>query len=338
MLMELVGEADRQRARALVEAQGLSFEPGFDELVGVFEGGRLVGTGARQGDVLKMLAIDPACQGGGVLGELVTGLSALAFAAGHRGLFVFTRPEHAPSFEALNFELLASAGRAALLEYGGGLRRWLEAHRGLVREGENGAAVVNCNPFTLGHRHLLEQAARRCDTLYVLVVREDRSAFPFEARLRLVREGTRDLASVRVLDTSRYAISAVTFPSYFLKEGDDAAAVQMELDLELFGRRIAPFFQVRRRFFGTEPLCPSTRAYNQAMRRVLPRLGVEPVEIARAEAGGGPISASRVRAALRRGDLGAIEGLVPGCTLAYLLSDEGRAVRERLRESEGRHA
>ncbi len=338
MVTELAAEADRRRARALIEAQGLSFEPGFDELVGVFEGGRLVGAGARQGSVLKMLAVDPAWQGGGVLGELVTGISALAFAAGHEALFVFTRPEHARSFEELNFELLASAGPAALLEYGGGLGRWLERHRALVREGDNGAAVVNCNPFTNGHRHLLEQAARRCETLYVLVVREDRSAFPFEARLRLVREGTRDLANVRVLDTGRYAISAVTFPSYFLKQGDDAAGVQMELDLELFGRRIAPFFHARRRFFGSEPLCAATRAYNQAMRRVLPRHGVEPVEIPRVEAGGGPISASRVRDALRRGDLAALEGLVPGCTLAYLLSDEGRAVRERLRESEGRHA
>ena len=92
----------------------------------------------------------------------------------------------------MNFSLLASGGRAALLEYGRGLQRYLEANRALVREGANGAVVMNGNPFTLGHRHLVEEAARRVDTLYVFVVREDRSAFSFDVRLRLVREGTSD--------------------------------------------------------------------------------------------------------------------------------------------------
>jgi [citrate (pro-3S)-lyase] ligase len=197
---------------------------------------------------------------------------------------------------------------------------------------------VNCNPFTRGHRHLVEEAARRVDALYVLVVREDRSAFPFEARLRLVREGTRDLANVHVLDTGRYAVSAITFPAYFLKRADDVAEVQMALDATLFARRIAPFFGVRRRFFGTEPYCETTRGYNDVMRRVLPALGVEAVEIPRAGAAGEAITASRVRALLRAGRLDAIDELVPPTTAAFLRSAEGRAIRERLAASEGRHA
>ena len=338
MVTDILGSADRRRARTFIEAQGLTFEPGFDDLVGVFDGGALVGVGARARDVLKMLAIDPAQQGGPVLGALVTELARRGFAAGHDSLFVFTKPEHVTSFEALNFELLASSGRAALLESGRGLARYLEANRDAVREGVNGAVVVNCNPFTLGHRYLVEEAARRADTLYVFVVHEDRSVFPFEVRLRLVREGTADLPRVRVLDTSRYAISAITFPAYFLKRSDDAAAIQMELDLALFARHIAPFFHVAYRFFGTEPYCETTRAYNAAMRRVLPAFGIEPVEIPRKEAHGEAISASRVRAALREGDRARLEELVPRTTAAFLLSDEGRAIRERLRRSAGRHS
>jgi [citrate (pro-3S)-lyase] ligase len=335
MVTDILSSADAEAARAVLHAQGLAFEPGFDDLVGVFEEGACVAVGARERDVLKMIAIDPAHQGGALLGSIVTELASRAFAAGHEALSVFTRPEHVPSFERLGFALLASGGRAAVLEHGGGLARWLEASRGLVREGANGAVVVNCNPFTLGHRHLVEQAAARADTLYVFVVREDRSAFPFEQRLRLVREGTRDLANVRVLDTSRYAVSAITFPAYFLKRADDVAAAQIELDLLLFAQRIAPAFHVVRRFFGSEPSCATTLAYNDGMRRLLPRFGVEPVEIARLEAGGAAISASRVRAALREGDLAGIEALVPATTAAFLRSDAARAVRERLRSGEG---
>ncbi|MFL5272358.1 MAG: [citrate (pro-3S)-lyase] ligase [Anaeromyxobacteraceae bacterium] len=329
---------DVAQARALIEAQGLAFEPPVDDLVGVFEGDALVATGARRGEVLKMIAVAPAFQGGAVLGEVVTLLVQRALAAGVEDLFVYTRPACAGSFEALNFRLLASHGRAALLEYGNGLERWLERHRALVRPGDNGAVVVNANPFTLGHRHLVEEASRRVATLYVFVVSEDRSAFPLEARLRLVRQGTDDLPNVVVLETSRYAVSAVTFPAYFLRATDDVVAIQAELDVLLFGRRIAPAFSVRRRFFGTEPYCPTTRAYNAAMRRLLPSLGIEAVEVPRLEASAGAISASSVRAALREGDHGALAALVPATTLGFLLSDGARAVRERLSATEGRHA
>jgi [citrate (pro-3S)-lyase] ligase len=333
----LLAPSDRERARGLVEAAGLSFEDGADELVGVFEGGELVATGARQGDVLKMLAIEPSRQGGSLLGELVGDLAARARAAGHDGLFVFTRPESAPSFEALGFTLLASHGRAALLEHGDGLRRWLDARREAAPPGGAAAVVMNCNPFTLGHRHLVERAAERSGVLHLFVVREERSAFPFEVRRRLVLEGTRDLASVRVLDTGRYAVSALTFPSYFLRDGGARAEAQMGLDLALFGRHIAPSLGIRRRFFGSEPLCASTRAYNDAMRRLLPGFGVEPVEVPRLEAGGAPVSASRVREALRSGRLGEARDLVPEPTWRFLTSEEAGPVLARLRQ-EGRQA
>jgi [citrate (pro-3S)-lyase] ligase len=328
MVTQLLTAADRARARDFIEARGLSFEPepDLDDLVGVFDGGELIAAGARAGDVLKMIAVHPAHQGGALLGELAGELVRLGLAAGHDGLFVFTRPAHAPSFEALNFALLASQAKVALLEYGGRFDGWIAAGRRLAHPGVGGGAavVLNANPFTLGHRHLVEEAARGAGTLYVFVVREERSAFPFEVRQRLVREGTADLANVVVLDTSRYAVSAVTFPAYFLGRADPVAEIQMELDAALFGGRIAPAFGITRRFFGREPYCATTRAYNAALRRVLPAFGVEPVELERAQAGGAAISASAVRAALAAGDEAALGALVPPTTLAYLLSDAGR--------------
>jgi len=116
------------------------------------------------------------------------------------------------------------------------------------------------------------------------------------------------------------------------------AEIQMELDLALFGQRLAPALGVTRRFVGTEPYCETTRAYNAAMRRVLPAFGVEPVELPRRQAGGQAISASTVRAALARGDEAALPALVPPATLEYLMSEAGRAIRARLGGGTGRHA
>ena len=323
MVTSLLSTDDLRQARALVEESGLQFEPPFDDMVGIFEAGRLVAVGARQGRVLKMLAVAPAHQGGTLLDEVVTELVGRGFQSGVDSFFVFTSPALAPGFEALNFNLLVSSGKSALLEYGDGLRRYLARYQRQIVPGNNGAVVANCNPFTLGHRYLVEQAAASVEQLYLFVVREERSFFPFDARFRMVQEGTADLSNVTVLDTSWYAVSSVTFPTYFLKNGDPGGAIQMELDLLLFATRIAPHFHIKTRFVGSEPLCQTTAGYNAAMHRILPPLGIEVREIARKTAMDAAISASLVREKLARGELEGIAELVPVTTLDFLLSSEG---------------
>ena len=318
-------------ARQLIEAQGLRFEPGFDDLVGLYEAGRLVACGARAGYVLKMLAIEPSHQGTDALGELVTDLIRSGLAAGHDSLFVFTRPETAPAFQHLNFRLLVSHGGAALLEYGPGLAAYLAAQAPRIVPGRNGAVVINGNPFTLGHLHLVEQAARQVDRLYLFVVREDLSVIPFADRFRLAAEATAHLANVTVLDTSRYAVSAGTFPAYFLKRLDQVALTQIQLDLRLFAQHLAPAFHLACRFVGREPLCPATAAYNRAMAEVLEEYGIRWQELERLAAGGAPISASRVRRLLADCDFSTLGTLVPPVTLDYLQSAAGQAIAARLR-------
>ncbi|MEI7430271.1 MAG: [citrate (pro-3S)-lyase] ligase [Betaproteobacteria bacterium] len=323
-------KVDVAAARSLIERCDLSFETGFDDLVGSHESGELVAVGARAGNVLKMLAVEPAYQGGPLLGEILTALVMRGMEAGLPSFFIFTKAEYITTFAALNFTLLASQGKAALLEYGNGLDKWLNSKRPLIRPGLNGAVVMNCNPFTRGHRYLVESAARQVDTLYLFVVREDRSAFPFDVRFRLVQEGVRDLGNVQVLDTSHYSVSAATFPTYFLKKDDPVAQIQMELDVSLFASQIAPFFDIKRRFVGTEPNCPLTQSYNLTMKRLLPLYGIELTEIERQQALQETISASLVRQILANGDLEQLHNFVPDGTLSFLLSKDGESVRKQL--------
>ncbi|MEO8410594.1 MAG: [citrate (pro-3S)-lyase] ligase, partial [Propionivibrio sp.] len=329
MIAQLFG-AEIQSARRLIEQNGLSFEDGFDAMYGIHEDGELIAVGARAGNVLKMVAIEASHQGGSLLGEIVTALVASGLAAGFDSLFVFTKVEYARSFQALNFTLLANQGRVVLLEYGKGLANWLASNQALRREGLNGAVVVNCNPFTNGHRFLIESAAQQVDHLYVFVVKEERSIFPFAARYRLVQEGVRDLGKVIVLDTSRYIVSGATFPTYFLKKNDPVAQIQMELDVTLFASKIAPFFGITRRFVGTEPNCQLTDAYNATMRQLLPVHGVELIMIERKHAADAAISASRVRELLAHDDRERLAEYVPATTLAYLQGDEAAPIREQL--------
>ena len=330
MAVELVHRSDQKKVLELLGQSGLAYEEGADATYGIYENGELVATGSRAGNILKMLAIAPEHQGGAVFGELVTELVMSGQRAGYEALFVYTKPEYVSSFQALNFTLLASQEKVALLEYGKGLSAWLESGKALIRPGLNGAVVVNCNPFTNGHRYLIESAAQRVDNLYVFVVKEDRSVFPFEVRYRLVEQGLRDLRNIIVLDTSRYIVSGATFPTYFLKKDDPVARIQMELDVTLFASKIAPYFRITRRFVGTEPNCPLTGGYNAAMQRILPAHGIEVEIIERKQAQKGVISASKVRELVGRNDFQSLPEYVPTTTLDYLQSDEAAAIRERL--------
>jgi len=327
----LIDQPTVSEARGLVEAAGLRFEPGYDDLVGLYEDGHLVGCGARAGYVLKMIALAPAVQGTGALGEVVTQLLLGGLSAGQESLFLFTRPQNAPAFQSLNFRLLASHGPAALLEFGPGLEAYLAAQAPLITPGRNGAVVLNGNPFTLGHLHLIETAAPQVDRLYVFVVREDLSVFPFAARLAMARQATAHLPNVTVLDTSRYAVSAGTFPAYFLKRLDEVATAQMQLDLRLFAQHLAPRFHIACRFVGEEPLCPATAAYNRTMREVLAEYGLGWVEVPRITAGGLPISASRVRQALAESAFRTLATLVPSATLDFMQTVDGQALAAYLR-------
>lgn len=320
MVTSLLSDDDLRQACALIEESGLCFDLPFDDLVGIFEAGRLIAVGAREGRILKMLAVASGQQGGSLLDQIVTELVGLGYREGYDSFFVYTSPSNVTSFEALNFRLLASSGTSALLEYGDGLRRYLARHQQQIAPGQNGAIVMNCNPFTLGHRYLVEQAAAQVDRLYLFVVREEGSIFPFEFRYRMVREGTVDLANVVVLDTSCYAVSNITFPTYFLKDGDPGGAAQMEIDLQLFATRIAPHFHIKTRFVGSEPLSVTTARYNETMHRVLPSYGIAVREFERAQAEAVPISASRIRKVLASGAIEELDALVPKTTRDILLS------------------
>ena len=179
-----------------------------------------------------------------------------------------------------------------------------------------GCIVMNCNPFTLGHRYLIEQAAKQVERLYVMVVKEDCSLFAYTERKAMVEQGVADIENVNVIDGSDYAISRATFPTYFLKRLDDAADTQMLLDLDLFRRHIAPALGATVRFVGTEPTDQLTRRYNQLMHEVLKDVR----EINRLEKDGNAVSASRVRKAMEEGDMNTIRQLVPPTTLPYIIA------------------
>lgn len=86
----------------------------------------------------------------------------------------------------------------------------------------------------------------------------------------------------------------------------------------MFAREIAPCLKINVRFVGEEPHDNVTRQYNNTMRVILPKYGIEFVEIPRKTFDGKPISASRVRRLLNDKNFGEIKKIVPKTTFDYL--------------------
>lgn len=181
-----------------------------------------------------------------------------------------------------------------------------------------GAIVMNCNPFTKGHRYLIEQAAAQVDLLYVFVVEEDKSIFKFADRIEMVRRGTADLENVKVLPSGRYIISKETFSQYF--EKDNVELIEdMDYDVRIFGEVVAKEIGITVRFVGEEPFDKVTKQYNETMKRILPEYDIKVVEISRTTTEDGIIiSASTVRKAMEEKDDKLLYKMLPETTLEYL--------------------
>lgn len=346
----------RQRIEAFLKRNGLRFDDMHYYAAITDDDGEMIAGGGLKGNVIKCMAVDDAHKGEAIANTLISHLIAHANEEGHSNVILFTKPKNRQLFESLSFRLLAEAPEAVLMETGiGGINNTVEALKKIKEEGEvckennqeckkeektnlnittpqhlnpstpqplttttprRGVVVMNCNPFTLGHRYLIEQAAKQVERLFVMVVREDCSLFAYVERKAMVEQGVAHLENVTVIDGSEYAISQATFPTYFLKRLDDAADTQMLLDLDLFRRHIAPALGATVRFVGTEPTDRLTRRYNQLMHEVL----ADVRETARLEKEGNAVSASRVRKAMEQGDMSTIRQLVPPTTLPYIIA------------------
>lgn len=180
--------------------------------------------------------------------------------------------------------------------------------------GKVGSIVMNCNPFTYGHRYLIEQALQKVDFLFVFVVEEDQSTFSFVERFTMVSEGCADLEHVMVVPSGPFILSQMSFPEYFVKETSKDIEEHTEQDIITFAECIAPQLGIKYRFVGEEPDDVVTNQYNCAMKKILPQYGIELVEIPREKINGQNISASSARRYMEDNNMEMLDIILPSTT------------------------
>ena len=327
-----LGQAD-----ALLRRAGISLDAHLDFTAGLFdENGEMLATGSVFGPTLRCLAVAGEYRGMSLLNQVVSFLLEREVERGFSQAFLYTKCDTARFFTELGFyeiervpdRLVFMTNRPrAFANYLGALQR------NAAIPGVTSAVVMNANPFTLGHLHLLERASFESDVVHCFVVSEDASLVPYADRIRLVREGSAHLGKVMVHPSGEYMISNATFPSYFLKDDETVTRTHAQLDIRIFSH-IAKALGITKRFAGEEPYSGLTRIYNEEMARLLPEYGVQFIQIPRATAYQQVVSASVVRRMIHDGNTEDIRRFVPYTTYQYFQSEAGRTVAERIRRTE----
>lgn len=323
-----------------LKQEDLLLDKKVEYTVVILDDDKIIGTGSFEKNILKCIAVDDKYRGQGISNMIASELISEEYRRDTSKLFLFTKPKNEKLFNQLGFYLLVKSEKAILLENDKhGIERYCKE---LVKESENSSIynenykniagiVMNCNPFTLGHKYLVEQASKENEIVHLFVVDEDESIFPTEVRYKLVLEGIKEFNNVVVHRAVDYIISNSTFPTYFLKSVSEIVQSQATLDAKVFAKYIAKSLKINKRYVGNEPFSEVTRIYNEILKEILPEENIEVVEIERKEIDGVKISASRVRELLKEENFEEIKKLVPITTYNFLISDKAKEIINKLK-------
>ena len=317
LVKEAILSQEKDRIIIFLKTFALNYEKNNNLSLYIEQDEEIIATVSAADYIIKDLAIAKAYQSKNLANYLLSCLFQKLAAKGIVYYQVYTKPEYKKMFLKLNFSEIITVSQTCLLEtknfsIRNELHKLKESYH--INTCDNGVIVVNANPFTNGHLYLIEQAAKNHEKLIVFVLEEDQSYFRFSERFLLVQRGTAHLGNVVVVPSTKYIISSLTFPTYFLKEDVDQVREQAFVDAQIFVTYFMPIFNISKRYVGSE-IDPVTAKYNVVLKQVL---GSRLIQINRKEIAGQPISASLVRTYYQTREFMKIAPLVPPTTLAYL--------------------
>lgn len=306
----------------------------IDYTIIIKDNDKIIATCSKYENVIKCFAIDKEYQGMGISNSLISNITQKLFLEGIYHSFIFTKAENKDIFESLGYKNVFTTDKVSLLENGNksintSLLKLSKKYK-IDNNKYYASIVMNCNPFTLGHRYLIEKASKENENVIIFIVEEDKSIFPFKIRYEIVKDSVRDLENVIVIPGGKYIISSATFPNYFLKQNDNILKEYTKLDCNIFGKYFSNIFNIKKRYVGSEDNCKVTNIYNETLVSLLPKYDVEVEIVSRKKNSDEPISASKVRELIKENNMEKVKSLVPKTTFDFLTSKEGEKVINRL--------
>lgn len=161
-----------------------------------------------------------------------------------------------------------------------------------------GSICTQANPFTKGHKALVEYASHIMDHVYLFVAQDSLSDIQFIERFNIAVDAVKDLENVTVLSTGFSLSSYKIFPDYFsvAKKKNEFDLTNVWAETKIFAELFCPALGITYRILGEEPLDPYTNKLVEHLSDVLPQFGIQTVIMPRVMTDNNEvISASRVR-------------------------------------------
>lgn len=209
-----------------------------------------------------------------------------------------------------------------------GLEKWEEQMKNLIMGlgldmTRPSAIVINANPFTTGHRYLVELAAKRSTTVLVFVIEGKPESgsmgnhentgieFSFQERFNMTQACLMDIGNVTVLPSGPYIISRNDYPTAFLKEKLSNASAHAILDSQVFCH-ICKALGIKMAFAGDEPRDELSEIHLNALRKECAKEGITLRVAERKRLEDKYISSALARIAIAHGDIDTLGAILPG--------------------------
>ena len=331
-IKEVIIEEDTKRLISFLKRYGLDYEFDITYSILVYDGDTLVATGSLANNIMKCFLVIPAYQQNNITNIMFHHMVHILKDQGIDHYFVYTLPKNESIFTSLHMTTIVKTMNAVLLEGGKNIKDVLTSLKKeyKISDQKKAAVIINANPMTKGHLHLIETAAKDNKEVLVFVVSEDQSSFPFLHRIGIIQNATEHLENVTVLPTLSYLVSHITFPKYFLKEDQLIKDEQTLIDVLVYKQYYTKIFNINKRYVGEEPFSFTTAKYNKVLKD---HLANHLVIIPRKQTNNQIISASMVRKLIKAGKLDKVKEYVPEATFEYLQSEDAKPIIEMIQSS-----
>lgn len=314
-----------------LNSQDLEYDDNIEYSINILDReDNIIATGSLDKNIIKCLAVKSEYRNEGYSAKIVSKLITHANETGIRKLFVFTKLGNEKMFKDLGFYTIEKTNKILLMENEkSGFNNYLKKikfesaifiKKNKIIPKKIGCIIANCNPFTLGHLYLINEASKQCDILHVFILSGSNKFFNEEERLMLVKQGISSFSNVIVHRSKEYILSPLTFPTYFIKDKIQTTKINCELDIKIFLNHIVPLLNINQRFLGTEPKDLVTHSYNNELIKALSNSDVKLSIINRKLSEDTIISASTVRKYIKNKQFEKIKLLVPDTTYEFILN------------------
>ena len=302
----------------------LTLDKDIDKTLYLLDDDKIIGTISKAGSIMKCIAVDKSYQGEDLTGLLINKIVEKLSEENIFSYQLFTKIQYKPLFTSLGFNTIVESEDAVMMEKGfETIYEKLDEMKSLIRHNlgkinpnsDIAATVLNANPFTLGHQYLIEEMVKNHDKVILFLVEEDKSEFSFKERMALAYLSTARFKNVVIIPSSKYMVSSLTFPSYFIHETNKKYKNIATMDAKIFKDYFMTHLYIKKRYVGSESKDYMIE-YNKILKLIL---GDSLVEVPRLTNDEGLVySASLVRNLIKENKIDEALKLIPNeCSLIF---------------------